>query len=113
MTVVTVVIIPSTLLSSLLPILSLHSSKMMEFHSLIDKFRGNQDEASFILSSIDITDGLGPLLVTDHCESLRVGMTLMRSMAVALGSVMRNQSNLVMSDNIASMTADPSQGRML
>ena len=45
-----------------------NSSSMMEFRSLMTKFRENQDEVSFILNSVDVTDGLGPLRVADHSE---------------------------------------------
>ena len=56
------------------------------------------------MSTIDVTDGLGPLRVADHIESLRDAMKLLRSMAVTLGSITRNHSDLVTSDDITSLT---------
>ena len=81
-----------------------NSSSMAVLLSLMAKFREKQDEASFIMSTIDVTDGLGPLRVADHTESLRDAMKLLRSMAVTLGSIIRNHSDLVTSDNITSLT---------
>ena len=72
----------------------------------MDKFRKKQDEANFILSTIDVTDGLGPMRIADHHVSLRDVMAIMRIMAVDLGTVSRNHRDLVTSDDIASMTAD-------
>ena len=74
---------------------------MSEFHSLISKFKENQDEVSFILGYMDLCDGLGPLRVADPFESLGDAKKLLRSMAVILGNVSRNRR-----DDMASMTAD-------
>ena len=67
--------------------------------------RENQHEASFILSSIDLTGGLGPLRVADHCESLGDAKKLLRSMSVTLGSISRHHGNVITSDYIISITA--------
>ena len=82
-----------------------HSNSMIEFNSLVDQFRENQDEVSFILSSIDLTEGLGPLQVADHCESLGDAKKLLRSMSVTLGSISRHHRNVITSDYIISITA--------
>ena len=83
-----------------------NSSSMAVFLSLMAKFREKQDEASFIMSTIDVTNGLGPFRVADHIESLGDAMKLLRSMAVTLGSITRNHSTLITSDVITSLTAD-------
>ena len=81
-----------------------HSTSMIEFHSLMSRFGKNQDEVSFILSSINITEGLGPLRVADHVESLRDAKKLLRSMFVTLGSISRLHRSLITKDDIISTT---------
>jgi hypothetical protein len=80
-----------------------YNSSMTAINSLITQFRETQDDATFILSSIDDNHGMGPLQVADHCASLRDVMTLMRKMASALGALKRNQSHLVTLDSLAFM----------
>ena len=66
-------------------------------------FRESQNEATFILISIDVTDGLGPMREADHRENLIDAKAIMRGMAVTLGSITRNDSNLVTSKDIVSL----------
>ena len=80
-----------------------YNSSMTAINSLITQFKETQDDATFILSSIDDNHGMGPLQVADHCASLRDVMTLMRKMASALGALTRNQSHLVTLDSLAFM----------
>ena len=80
-----------------------YNSSMIAINSLITQFKETQDDATFILSSIDDNHGMGPLQVADHCASLRDVMTLMRKMASALGALKRNQSHLVTLDSLAFM----------
>ena len=72
-----------------------YSSSMTNFYSLMNQFRESQDEATFILNSMDLTDSLGPMRVADHCESLCDAKKLLRSMSVTLGSISRHYRSLI------------------
>ena len=82
-----------------------NSSSMAVFHSLVSRFREDQDEVSFILNSVDLDDCLGPIRAAEHCLSLRDVMTIMRRMAVTLGAITRNHRSLISSNETISMTA--------
>jgi hypothetical protein len=80
-----------------------HNSSMADLNSLMNKFRENQDDAAFILSSINGV--LGSMRVADHCESLKDVMTCLRSMAITVGTIKRTHSDQITSNDMASMTS--------